>query len=63
MSAREALAPLFSQFAVDAETEEDMQSLAYIADVILKKYPVLKLYNKADEEALQMTAAALKEYL
>ena len=59
----EAIAPLFSQFAVDADTEEDIQSLANIADVILKKYPVLKLYNKSDEEALQMTVAALKEYL
>ena len=63
LPAREAIAPLFSQFAVDADTEEDIQSLANIADVILKKYPVLKLYNKADEEALQMTVAALKEYL
>lgn len=60
---REALPMLFNQFAVGAGTDEEIRSLAVIADILLRKYPVLKLKNKADDEALQMTVSVLGEYL
>ncbi len=59
----EAMIPIFRQFAVDPETEEDIRRVSSIADLLLRNYPVLKLSNKADEEAVLLLEEALKEYL
>ncbi|MBQ6478580.1 MAG: hypothetical protein IJI44_04335 [Erysipelotrichaceae bacterium] len=63
MSVKEALAPLFHQFAVEPQNEEDIRQLSNIADVLLKKYPVIKLINKADQEAVELCSKYLEKYL
>lgn len=63
MSKKEALPQLFKQFAIEPRTEKDIRSLSKIADIILSKYPIMKLYNKADKEAVTLCSEYLEKYL
>lgn len=63
MSVKETLSPLINQFAIEPRDEEEIRSLSKIADIILSKYPVLKLYNKADKEAVILCSKYLERFL
>ena len=63
MSPEECAVPLFLQFAVHPETEDQIISLSGMADRIVKSYPVFELRNRGDMASAFMTAQALKMLL
>ena len=63
LSPKDSISPLIHQFAVEPETEEDIKDLSFLADTILSNYPVLKLSNRADEEAVILLSEYLEKYL
>ncbi len=63
LSVQKSIIALFRQFAVEANSEEELCSLSKIADIIIRKYPVLKFYNTGDEEAVMLCNEYLERYL
>ena len=51
LSPEEAVIPLFMQFIVRPDTEEEIRSLAGILDLMLRTVPVWKLVNRGDRDS------------
>ncbi len=59
----ESAMPLFLQWAVRPETEEQIIQLAEIENRLLDRYPVWRLNNKGDFESAKLTADTFQRYL
>ncbi len=64
LSARDAIKPLFQQFIVRPETEEQILALSRLMDALLRSVPCFKFVNRGDEAStilLRETLTSLTE--
>ncbi len=60
LTVREALAPLFTQFVVRLETEEQIRALSRLMEQMLRSVPAWKLSNLGDDASTLLLRETLK---
>lgn len=63
MEIRSAVVPLFLQFLIYADSEEEILAAGHLENVILRNIPVWKLRNLGNESSVELTRSTLLQYL